>query len=329
MYFALLDILRFLSAVAVLFHHTFIFHYGKLGVYLFFIISGFVIYFSLGKGLKEYALGRFIRLYPLFWVSCTLTYLVTLFYGNNLPIEKYAVSMLMFNDGKIAQLVDGSYWTLTFELLFYAYVGIFVWLFSAKKLEWFYGSWLIVSFLSFFFKIDQVFFIKLLSVRFAPYFVFGGMLALAIDRFKVSTYKEKSMYGVMLLSAALMPLYISDKLRLQKDTISNFTGSFNPDEMIIVELFFLLIPLAVYFSYNSHIKSNKTFTKIALVLGGITYPLYLLHWKIGETLIRAYGFTYGEISYFSVGVALLIVFVSYCFSVYDLSLRKYLKKKFF
>jgi peptidoglycan/LPS O-acetylase OafA/YrhL len=169
MYFTLLDLLRFFSAIAVLFHHTFYFKDGKLGVYLFFIISGFVIYFSLRKGMKDYIISRFLRLFPLFWVCCTLTYLVTLFYGVNLPLKNYLISMLLVNDGKIASMVDGSYWTLTFEVLFYAYIAVFVSLFSSKRLEWFYISWLLISFFSFYYGVDQSIVAKLLSVRFAPY----------------------------------------------------------------------------------------------------------------------------------------------------------------
>lgn len=325
MYFALLDLLRFFSAVAVLFHHTFFFEYGKLGVYLFFIISGFVIYFSLQKGIKDYIVSRFLRLFPLFWVCCTITYLVTVMYGVNLPFKNYLVSMLMFNDGKIASMVDGSYWTLTFELLFYFYIGVFVWLFSTKKLEWFYASWLAVSFFSFFFAVDQNIFAKLLSVRFAPYFVFGGVLALIIDRFAISDAKTKIIYIGTLISSSLLPLYISNRLRDQQGVITNFTGSFEPNEMIIIELFFVLIPLVVYLARYSFFNTKK-FTKICFILGGITYPLYLLHWKIGDTIISQYH-EYTKVTILSVSVAVILVIVSYFLSTYELPVRKFLKEK--
>ncbi len=328
MYFALLDILRFLSSLAVVFHHTFLFHYGKLGVYLFFIISGFVIHFSLSKGLKEYAIGRFLRLYPLFWFCCTLTYFVTVLYGNNLPLAKYFISMLMFNDGKIAQMVDGSYWTLTFELLFYFYIAVFVSLFSVKKLHYFYAGWLAVSFICFYLQIDQNIIAKLLSIRFAPYFVFGGMLALIISTYRTSSVQVRAAYIAILVAAATLPQYISDSLRAQQGVISNFTGSFEPDEMLVVQSFFILIPLAVYFSYFSFAK-NKTFITWSLLLGGITYPLYLLHWKIGETLITSYGYIYGEINVLSATVVIGLLVISYIFSVYDLRLRKILKNILF
>ena len=326
MYFALLDFVRFISAIAVVFYHTFSFSYGRLGVYLFFIISGFVIYFSLRKGIKDYVISRFLRLYPLFWVCCTITYVVTFLYGENLPIKRYFISMLLFNDGKMLTMVDGSYWTLTFELLFYFYIGVFVWLFGTKKLEWFYILWLAISFLSFYLKIDQHIVIKLLSVRFAPYFAFGGVLALMVDRYTISTYKTKLMHGGLLIISSLLPLYISAKLRAQQGMITNFTGSFDSGEMRVVLSFFVIVPVVVYLSRFSFAKTKKI-SSICFTLGGITYPLYLLHWKIGNLVISHSEYKYGSVNVMSVSFAVLLVVIAYYLSVYELSVRKYLKLK--
>lgn len=326
MYFALLDILRFLSAVAVMFHHTYSFHYGKLGVYLFFIISGFVIYFSLQKGIKDYVVSRLLRLYPIFWICASITFLITVLYGVNISFKQYLVGLLMINSGRMEGMIDGSYWTLTFELLFYTYIGVFVWLFSKKRLEWFYAIWLTISFLAFYFKIDQNIVMKLLSVRFAPYFVFGGMLALVYDRFYISDLKTKILQIVTLISAVLLPWYISLSLRAQTGSITNFTGSFESDEMLIVESFFIIIPIAVYLSRFSFTHSKK-FVSWCITLGGITYPLYLLHWKIGDTIITTYVGDYGTISIISVIFAIVLFIAAYILSVHDVQLRKKLRKR--
>ncbi len=79
------------------------------------------------------------------WVYCTITYLVTVFYEVNLPLKNYLTSMLIVNDGNVGTIVDGPYWTLTFERLFYFFVGIFVYLFSTRNIVWFYFGWLWVS----------------------------------------------------------------------------------------------------------------------------------------------------------------------------------------
>lgn len=326
MYFTVLDLLRFASSIAVFFHHTFLFHYGRLGIYLFFMISGFVIYFSLDKGLKKYAIGRFIRLYPVFWVCASITFLVTVLYETSISFKHFLIGLLMFNSGRMETMIDGSYWTLTFELLFYMYIAIFVFLFSKKRLEWFYVSWLALSLASFYFAIDQLFIVKLLSVRFAPYFVFGGMLALAIDRWSVSGIWHKTLYAVTLIVSWLSPIYISGKLQNQKDTITNFTGSFDPGELIIVEALFAVMFLGVFLSMFS-VAKYKSFARVAFILGGITYPLYLLHWKIGDTIISNAGYKYGELHPFSILVAVGIFVLATVISIYDEKFRSYFKKK--
>ncbi len=326
MYFTILDLLRFFSAMAVFFHHTFLFHYGRLGIYLFFMISGFVIYFSLDKGIKEYIIGRFIRLYPIFWVCASITFLVTIFYNTSISFKHFLLGLLMFNNGHMEIMIDGSYWTLTFELLFYLYIGVFVWLFSKKYIAWFYALWLAVSFFSFYFQLDQVMFFKLLSVRFAPYFVFGGILALIVDKWGVSTLRSKLSYSAILVGAWLMPIYISEKLQGQKETITNFTGSFDHGELVIVQALFTIMFLGVFLSKFDFAK-NKHFAKIAFILGGITYPLYLLHWKIGSTIISEHTGSYGTVSIFSVFVASVIFIIAYILSVYDYKLRAYIKER--
>jgi len=290
------------------------------------MISGFVIHFSLQKGIKDYIFGRFLRLFPIFWVCATITYLVTVLYDSNISFKYFVLGLFMFNNGHMEIMIDGSYWTLTFELLFYLYIGTFVWLFSTKRLEWFYISWLLISFFSFYFKLDQVLFFKLLCVRFAPYFVFGGMLALFVDRYNVIGLYRKVLYTCTLIAAMLMPIYVSSKLQDQKETITNFTGSFDKGELFVVELLFVVMYFGVILSYYNFAK-HKTFSKIVFVLGGITYPLYLLHWKIGDTIIANQGYSYGTISVFSVGVAVTLCAAAYILSIYDLQLRKYFKQK--
>lgn len=320
MYFTLLDLLRFFSSLGVVFHHTFSFYYGRLGVYLFFIISGFVIYFSLQKGLKEYVWGRFLRLYPIFWVCATITYLVTVAYKVHIDFRYYLQGLLMLNSGRMETMIDGVYWTLTFELLFYLYIGVFVLLFSKKYLQWFFIGWLLISFFGFYLRLDQIFFVKLLSIRFAPYFVFGGMLALLIDRYAVLSVKEKFLYIGTLIASSLLPIYISARIAAQKDFITNFTGSFAPDELRVVLSFFILFPLAVYLSYFDFAK-KPLFARVCCILGGITYPLYLLHWKIGKTIISSYE-PYGHITLLSVGYVVGIVVLAYVLSEIDVRFRR-------
>ena len=142
-----LDGLRGIAAMSVvLFHYTawdpylrtgqyggpgllFWFPYGCLGVELFFIISGFVIFMTLERttSLAEFTAARFARLYPAF-LACMLTSLalILLFRWGQVPIDARLIvaNLTMIPQSFGALYVDGSYWSLRFELEFYLLAGL-------------------------------------------------------------------------------------------------------------------------------------------------------------------------------------------------------------
>jgi peptidoglycan/LPS O-acetylase OafA/YrhL len=135
-----LDALRGIAAMAViLFHFTsgiaknwtfhlydppFEFPYGGTGVDLFFMISGFVIFMTLdrARSAMQFAVGRFSRLYPTFWACAAITLLVTEIYGlSGMRVSPRDAlwNITMLPRFARAQMIDGAYWSLEFEILFY------------------------------------------------------------------------------------------------------------------------------------------------------------------------------------------------------------------
>lgn len=333
MYFPLIDLLRFIAALAVMCFHYFsgglqggsgpwavFVHYGFLGVQLFFIISGFVIYFSLKKTVKEYALGRFLRLYPLFWGVCTFTYLVTRIFpgGHPLPFTDFLKNLLIVNNGDTSKMVDGSYWTLTMEILFYFYIGAFVYWLGLKRIEWFYAGWLLLSFLLFYFGVYNWLLFKVLLARYAPYFVFGGVLGLTVGNWDKTAVKTRVRYLSILLLSAALPIYINHVLGAVKAPRTNSFGIYDTRALIIAESFFIAIPFAVF---CSRYVGRKRVVAAAKVAGGITYPLYLLHQVDGRILIRMHGI-YGQITAWSLAAVGIMILASYIVYILDLKVRR-------
>ena len=99
--------------------------YGFFGVHLFFIISGFVILMSLdSRNGDGFVKSRFIRLYPVYWASVILSFLVTLHfappeYRHDLPT--LLVNLTMFQAYVKVPDIDGVYWSLAYELGFYVF----------------------------------------------------------------------------------------------------------------------------------------------------------------------------------------------------------------
>lgn len=88
-----LDVFRGFAALAVvLYHYTTMYNkmcnvssswelpYGWLGVPVFFILSGFVIYLTVDKSKSaiDFLKKRFIRLYPTYWLCLLITLCIEL-----------------------------------------------------------------------------------------------------------------------------------------------------------------------------------------------------------------------------------------------------------
>ena len=177
-----------------------------------------------------------------------------------------------------AALIDPSYWTLTVELIFYTGIALFVRFCGHRNIRYFLLAWLIVAMVSFLLHIDENFYIKLLLVRHASYFVFGSALAL-IAGSEAFTKREKLLDWTLLCASALYATYIHVR------SIPAYTFPNPQDGYIITALhgaFFLGVPLLVYLS---RFVTNQRVVNGLLIAGGITYPLYLLHQRIGNMMI--------------------------------------------
>lgn len=104
---------------------------GRLGVIIFFLISGFLIPSTLKPGvgaLPKFFISRLARLYPLYWFSMLTGTAVALWLAlPMLTAGEFVISMTMLQ--KLAGVKDvyGPYWTLFVEMVFYAScVGLFV-----------------------------------------------------------------------------------------------------------------------------------------------------------------------------------------------------------
>ncbi|MGQ9426321.1 acyltransferase family protein [Gilvimarinus sp. F26214L] len=110
--------------------------FGRIGVICFFLISGFVIPYSLsgtGAGIRRFAIRRFFRLYPAYWVSLLAALLGTIAFGGpDFSIGTMAANVTMVQDLLGFTSIQGLYWTLTVELVFYVLCAL---VFSCGMLE--------------------------------------------------------------------------------------------------------------------------------------------------------------------------------------------------
>lgn len=275
-----LDALRGLAAISVvLFHFTygydgwlgilsdekFYFRHGNLGVHLFFIISGFVIFMTLDKTKKSasFIVSRFSRLFPAYWTAIILTVFITTILSVPFQQGIYSLKQVLFNFTMLQfwlriKDVDNVYWTLAVELTFYFWIWI---VFKFRKLnhaELLCLFWLLMSISFKAFAIPFGNYINIILIlNHAPLFI-GGIT------FYLLKNKGFKLFHHLLISVSLAAeIYI----------LSSFTQS------LFITFFYLVFYLFVYGKLK--ILSNK----ILLFFGSISYSLYLLHQNIGHAII--------------------------------------------
>jgi peptidoglycan/LPS O-acetylase OafA/YrhL len=105
-------------------------HFGTYGVDLFFVLSGFVILPSvMHYSTKEFAIRRFLRLYPLFFV---LSIIFVILNGATNEFPKLNTLSAIVSGFLFLNLINGTEqltpnaWSLTYEVIFYAFTCVSV-----------------------------------------------------------------------------------------------------------------------------------------------------------------------------------------------------------
>lgn len=313
-----LDIFRGLAAIlVVLFHFTarydtifetdtmkwFEFSYGHYGVQLFFIISGFVIFMTLErcKSSLEFIKRRFIRLYPTFWICMVITFIITSIAGitrfERTPID-FVANITMLPNLLGYKAIDGVYWSLEVELLFYFFMII---LLQFKLLKYVFAIlllWLFSGILIHYFHIP---YLHVILITGHNYLFISG----------ISFYKIwKNREGEVLHYHFLLVICL----------IYGFTKDL--EEGSIVTICFALFYLFIYGKLN-FMKSLKMI-KLFVFLGDISYALYLIHQFIGMIIIF-YLSRYVD-NYFILLIVPLMVSISLAWLVTDV-LEKRIQQK--
>jgi peptidoglycan/LPS O-acetylase OafA/YrhL len=103
-----------------------IFQFGHAGVDLFFVISGFVIYYihyqDVGRPerLGHYAGRRFSRIMPTYWVALAITVVITAMGHDGMP-PPLAIALQAWFLPSGSPMILGVAWTLNFETVFYLF----------------------------------------------------------------------------------------------------------------------------------------------------------------------------------------------------------------
>jgi peptidoglycan/LPS O-acetylase OafA/YrhL len=255
-----------------------VFKYGYLGIYLFFILSGYTIVLSaINKSFTKFIYARLLRLYPSFWVAVCLTTLASLFLGGSRyhvePLQ-FLANLTMLNEFVGIKSVDGAYWFLSAVLRFYFLIAVLILFDLVKFQKYIVGIWLATSLVIYFYPIKIVG--VLLIPQYAPFLISGMIFYLA--------KKE----GWDLYKSFIIITSLSFSLYQIVEDIPTFNKHYSTNLSLLVVLT-IVSSIYVFMFYISLRRSRVNLSSSFVTLGACAYPLYLIHQNIGFMLFNKYG----------------------------------------
>lgn len=261
---------------------------GWVGVEIFFVISGFVISASAAAASPgSFVKGRVLRLYPAVWICATLTVLL-LVHEHHPKVWAYPTTMLLVPSGP---WIDGQYWTLGVEIVFYTLVFGLV---AVRRFEKIYllaavlgiGSSiytiaLVLGFEELGFLSRGVWRLTLLN--------YGADFALGILIFAFATRRldrRKALLGILLLAGITAEIFEHTAGMATRTTNSPF---YLAERWWLPAIIFGSAVAAILLSvrYSATVEQLPAPARRVLRLLGLsTYPLYLIHFSIGIVLTR-------------------------------------------
>ncbi|MCA1322891.1 acyltransferase family protein [Herbaspirillum sp. alder98] len=311
-----LDLLRFLAAVAVMFFHfAFRGHaadgytqmdylalkpvakYGYLGVYFFFMISGFVIFMTASNNsVRGFFISRFTRLYPAFWICCSVTFLTSLVIGGaRFPVSlwQYIVNMITLGSSSSVPQIDGVYWSLWIEIRFYFLVLLFMALRLIRYEQTFLWVWAVGTWILEHHPIRAL--NDLFVVEYAWYFIAGAAMYQLWS--KGPAWHR---FALILLSFVLSTL---KAMEFVQSMASYYKTDFSSISVAICMAVFFLIMLLISLRKTMNLGRQHWAT-----LGAISYPLYLIHQYFGYMIANRFLLYWDSVTVFwlTVGISLLL-----------------------
>lgn len=256
---------------------------GHLGVHLFFMISGFVIFMTLERcnNFFEFLIKRIVRLLPTLLFCSIVTFLVFRIFDAEHRFAHFHnalidfVPSLTFSDLWIwniifhrqMEYIDGVYWTLSYEMKFYLISATIYYL---NKND-FFKNWLRYVCLVLASYLCVTYFLpgatelrKLIKLCLFPEYV----VLFTLGMYFYLLYSKRK------LDKLVLPLLVA--LTLVEMYITNHVLA-NTYILIFIGMFACFVYKPTWIS----IISNRVFIAIGL----ISYPLYLIHSHIGVFLI--------------------------------------------
>lgn len=274
---------------------------GWIGVEIFFVISGYVItYSAAGSSPYRFARGRIKRIWPGVLLCSTFSALLSFAIPHAPPSEvmtSYARTIVLSPKGP---WIDGVYWTLVIEIIFYAIIYLSLRLRGPSGLKivaggltmWSSLYWIAASINGFVHAHAGDYICGLLLLRHGCLFAFGMYIYIL-----QTSPRDKQSGGLAMLAV----ISCVQEILHQATAAAAAAHSDFITLPVFVWAASILFMLTATWTGLRTAKSANGSNVVARTLGRMTYPVYLLHGTIGSLLLPILPSPIG------VGVCMIIV----------------------
>jgi len=280
-----LDFTRFTAALSIALYHyiarndsdsLLVFKemtkFGYLAVPLFFMISGYSISFSAHKkSAIEFAISRFFRLYPTYWICICITCIISALCGTyNYTLSQLLANLTMLNDYLGFKDIDGIYWTLHVQLKYYGCVFILLLFGIFHKYKLWLSIWIILTV------------VHLITCK--PFFM-GWFISPTYSSFFISgvSFYLIHKYGPNVYNLSILIISFVISLLRGFEQVSGFITNPHIVDQLIALLFITFFYILFYSIITGHFcLSTKNYF---IILGGLSYPFFLIHNVAGKSII--------------------------------------------
>ncbi len=291
-----LDGLRGIAVILVLLahssYHNMFFHpllvfsgIGKGGVYLFYVLSAFLLDRQIGSALmnnkadtsfwKRYFLRRFLRIFPLFIFALFVFWTLTLLYMPTVIQDVQDILKHIF-------LIEGKevFWSVPVEFKYYI-ISPFILLVCQHFLKWklrnIFLFFLLVSIVTL--LADLYFhFNRISTFKYLPVFLTGTFLAIFSLRSQTMTFISKWNKGIGMVGLTALLFCIIMNPNYMGDWMGMDTSNNGRKVMILYAvLCFVMLFTALY---TEGIYKRLLETRFLRFIGVISFSMYLFHMPV-------------------------------------------------
>ena len=282
---------------------------GGYAVFGFYILSGYLMTLIMHKnygytrdGVARYAVNRFLRIYPIYWVSCLVSLLLIYWLGETYvrnfhgsiyyPVDLESILrniFLVFPSLDEPRLTPPS-WALTVELFYYICIGLGLSKSRSLTIGWFVISILyavVVNVMGLGWNY-KYFIIPAASLPFstgALVYHYREELTSLVERRFASGYLPAMLFGLM----------------LGNWVVGNYLGTLRGLSFYINFILCTSILITLLNKRTLPLVSRR----VDKVLGDFSYPIYLIHYQVGLVVLVLLQRAGHGIPYPDVGLALV------------------------